>query len=182
MSVIEKLGVPCLLLKPNASGGHRYNFINGEIVRCISFYIFITTRNLTVGYDSIDNDTPPCVVYSKIYTLWQSVGGVNSGWGRPIADEQDLEDGNRCSIFEGGHIHCSGGVAQPFPAEDCTAKYKPVPQATCWNRMVRFPLFFHRGIFLTERVPNFKPPHFQRKWTQLSTVIHPRHQKPIVQS
>ena len=92
-----------------------------------------TNRNIC----SIDNTTPPSAVYGKIFALWQLAGGVKSGWGRPLADEQDLPDGGRCSVFEGGHIHWVGGVAVPTLAEDCNAAHRPTGQAASWNRMVR---------------------------------------------
>ncbi|KZP24996.1 hypothetical protein FIBSPDRAFT_950692 [Athelia psychrophila] len=140
-TAIEQLGVPCLLQQDNPNGGQRYNFVSGEIV-------------------SIDNSAPPYAVYGKIFAIWQLAGGVKSGWGRPLADEQDLPHGGRCSVFEGGHIHWVGGVALPVLAEDCRAKNKPEAQTASWNRM---------------------PPHFQRKWTYLSTTIHPQQRKPIAQ-
>lgn len=93
-SVIQKLGLPCLKLQTNAAGGQRYNWLTGEMV-------------------SIDNNTPPCVVYGPIYDLWNGLGNVESGWGRPIADVQYLDDGSCCSVFEGGHIHSYGETAKP---------------------------------------------------------------------
>jgi hypothetical protein len=36
------------------------------------------------------------------------MGGINSGYGYPIADPQFLADGTICSVFVGGHIHQVG--------------------------------------------------------------------------
>jgi len=74
---------------PNLAGGERLRFTQGEIVM----------------FDNL-----ACAVYGAIYDVWT---GVEGGWGRPLADEQDLEDGGRCSIFEGGHIHRYGDDARP---------------------------------------------------------------------
>jgi uncharacterized protein with LGFP repeats len=49
-------------------------------------------------------------VYGPIRKYWT---GVRGGWGRPMTDEQDLQDGGRCQVFEGGHIHRYGDTAGP---------------------------------------------------------------------
>ena len=90
--------------------------------------------------------TPPFAVYGGICGFWDAAGGLESTYGRPICDEQGLPDGSRCSIFEGGHIHWYNGEAMRyvsslsshaylvsdkplprFPANECTAPYKPRP-------------------------------------------------------
>jgi len=55
---------------------------------------------------------PPFAVYGTICEFYKKEGGIEGKYGRPLADEQDLGDGGRCSIFEGGHIHMYRGVAQ----------------------------------------------------------------------
>jgi hypothetical protein len=69
-----------------------------------------------------------------------------------LVDEQDLPDGGRCGVFEGGHIHRYGNIAKPFPADQCAAKYKAVPRCTVWNGMVGcsdlYPPFFTLTIEL----------------------------------
>jgi hypothetical protein len=50
-------------------------------------------------------------VYGPICSYWTGVAG---GWGRPLTDEQDLQDGGRCVVFEGGHIHRYGDKAGPY--------------------------------------------------------------------
>lgn len=54
----------------------------------------------------------PFYVLNPINTVWEQAGAHNSKYGRPLCDEQDLPDGGRCSIFEGGHIHAYNGEAQ----------------------------------------------------------------------
>lgn len=48
---------------------------------------------------------PPFAVYGTICEFYKKERGIEGKYGRPLADEQDLGDGGRCSIFEGGHIH-----------------------------------------------------------------------------
>jgi hypothetical protein len=57
---------------------------------------------------SYDFQTPPFLVYGKIFKLWYDLGGVKSGLGHPLVDPQILKDGTVCNIFEGGHIHQIG--------------------------------------------------------------------------
>jgi hypothetical protein len=52
--------------------------------------------------------SPPFIVYGGIFTLWNRLGGLRSGFGYPIADPQILPDESVCSIFQGGHIHQVG--------------------------------------------------------------------------
>jgi len=52
--------------------------------------------------------SPPFVFFGQIFQLWNDFGGLNSGFGYPLADPQILPDGSICSIFEGGHIHQTG--------------------------------------------------------------------------
>jgi hypothetical protein len=54
-----------------------------------------------VSYDA----TAPFLVYGKFADLWKDLGGLESGFGYPIADPQVLPDGSVCVIFQGGHIH-----------------------------------------------------------------------------
>ena len=90
--IAEVLGYP-RLLEENPCGGQRFLFISGQLV-------------------SINNNSLPYVMYGEIWELWKSMGGVDSGWGRPLTDEQTLEDGGRCQVMEGGHIHCYVGIAK----------------------------------------------------------------------
>ncbi|KAF9523845.1 hypothetical protein CPB83DRAFT_798747 [Crepidotus variabilis] len=123
-------------------GGMRYRFGGGFLV-------------------SLNNQSMPYVMYGKICDLWKHLGEVESGWGRPLADEQALEgEEGRCSVMEGGHIHCIGGVARGASAETCTARYKPTGRAVSWNKM---------------------PAHFQRKWSALAVQISPVAQVSVVQ-
>jgi len=55
---------------------------------------------------------PPFALYGVIYDFHKKEGGLAGKYGRPLCDEQDLGDGGRCSIFEGGHIHMYNGVAR----------------------------------------------------------------------
>jgi hypothetical protein len=57
---------------------------------------------------SYDDRTSPFAVYGEFFTIWDSIGGVRSGLGHPIADPQFLADGTTCLIFEGGHVHQIG--------------------------------------------------------------------------
>ena len=89
ISIVEELSSPNRglgwdnPLTTNPTGGHRYSFLNGIIV-------------------STNHASKPCVVYGSIYSFWTRLGQVEqSGWGRPLSDEQDTEDGGRCSVFEG---------------------------------------------------------------------------------
>ena len=59
--------------------------------------------------------TPPFVVIGGIWSFWKSAGEFSSTYGRPLCDEQITADGERCSIFEGGHIHCNDeGLAEEY--------------------------------------------------------------------
>ena len=51
------------------------------------------------------DDTSPFLVYGKFAEYWKNLGGIESGFGYPIADPQFLPDGSTCIIFQGGHIH-----------------------------------------------------------------------------
>ena len=73
----------------NTNGGEMLQFNDGILV-------------------SIADDTPPFVVYGKIYAKWIELGGLTGEYGRPLCDERDLPDGGRCTAFEGGHIHKNG--------------------------------------------------------------------------
>jgi hypothetical protein len=144
-TIAESLGRPYQRLLDNPSGGQTYGFDEGKLI-------------------SIGNN-PPCVIYGKIHSLWVSLGGVNSGFGRPLADIQDLPDGGRCSVLEGGHIHGYGDAVKPcvhfaslflsyagtvyesymcsyavsFSPDQCTAAHKPVAaMGATFNKMVRF--------------------------------------------
>ena len=77
----------------NPCGGQNARFLGGHLV-------------------SINNNSLPYVIYGEIWNLWRNLGGVESGWGRPLVDEQDLGDGGRCSVMEGGHIHLFNGIAK----------------------------------------------------------------------
>jgi hypothetical protein len=78
--------------------------------------------------------SPPLLIYGKIYNLWRDLGGFNSGFGYPLCDPQILPDGSTCSIFEGGHIHQAGTRdAEIFPASECTAENQPTPLGTAIN-------------------------------------------------
>lgn len=57
--------------------------------------------SLLVSY----GDTSPFLVYGKFADYWKNLGGIESGFGYPIADPQFLRDGSTCIIFQGGHIH-----------------------------------------------------------------------------
>ena len=50
-------------------------------------------------------DTSPFLIYGKFANYWKDLGGIESGFGYPIADPQFLPDGSICIIFQGGHIH-----------------------------------------------------------------------------
>jgi hypothetical protein len=73
----------------NINGGRTLNFTTGKLV-------------------SYDFRSAPFLVYGKIMEFWESLGGLNSGLGHPLADPQILDDGSLCSVFEGGHIHQEG--------------------------------------------------------------------------
>jgi hypothetical protein len=90
--IAEVLGYP-RHLEENPCGGQRFLFISGQLV-------------------SINNNSLPYVMYGEIWELWKRMGWVDSGWGRPLTDEQTLEDGGRCQVMEGGHIHCYAGIAK----------------------------------------------------------------------
>ena len=90
--IAEVLGYP-RHLEENPCGGQRFLFISGQLI-------------------SINNDSLPYVMYGEIWELWKSLGWVDSGWGRPLTDEQTLEDGGRCQVMEGGHIHSYAGIAK----------------------------------------------------------------------
>ncbi|KDR68347.1 hypothetical protein GALMADRAFT_104893 [Galerina marginata CBS 339.88] len=167
-------------------GGHIHSL--GEIAEpfpaehCIAQYKPVAPTNpfgLRPGglVCTINNNSLPYVVYGNIYNLWRALGHVDSGWGRPLTDEQGLEDGGRCSVFEGGHIHCYASIARGYPAEQCTAKYKPTTRALVFNQMVR--LFDSRIFSLFIRVR--QPPHFQRKWSQLALQTQPLAQKSVAE-
>jgi len=57
---------------------------------------------------------PVVALWGKIKDVHGQVGGVESGFGRPLTDVVDLSDGGRCAIFEGGHIHEYGQKAEPY--------------------------------------------------------------------
>ncbi|KAF8899634.1 hypothetical protein CPB84DRAFT_1815643 [Gymnopilus junonius] len=114
---------------------------------------------------NINNNSLPYVIYGEIWYIWKSLGQTDSGWGRPLTDEQELDDGGRCSVFEGGHIHSYGGIAKGYPAEHCTARYKLTTRALIWNQMVWLCM----------------PPNFQRKWSQLAVLTQPLARKSVVQ-
>jgi hypothetical protein len=71
------------------------------------------------GYGAYDQNpslplelTSPFAVYGAIFKFWKDEKeGTKGPYGRPICDEQALADGGRCTIFEGGHIHCYDGRA-----------------------------------------------------------------------
>lgn len=128
----EILGYP-RHLEENPCGGQRFLFLHGQLV-------------------SINKESLPYVMYGEIWELWKSLGWVDSGWGRPLTDEQPLEDGGRCQVMEGGHIHSYAGIAKGYPADQCTARYKPTTRALIFNQM---------------------PPHFQRKWSMLALQNQP---------
>jgi len=92
--IVEILGIP-RTLSENPCGGQLFHFDGGHLV-------------------SLNNESLPYVIYGTIWTLWKRLGNVDSGWGRPLADEQSLQDGGRCSIMEGGHIHFHGNIARGF--------------------------------------------------------------------
>jgi uncharacterized protein with LGFP repeats len=54
----------------------------------------------------------PFAVYGAMYKAWNNEGDFEGKLGRPLCDEQDLADGGRCMIFEGGHIHINNGEAK----------------------------------------------------------------------
>jgi uncharacterized protein with LGFP repeats len=54
----------------------------------------------------------PFAVYGVVCQVWEKAGGLEGALGRPLCDEQDLPDGGRCSVFEGGHIHMYNGEAK----------------------------------------------------------------------
>lgn len=117
-------------LVEDSNYGRRLTFANGV---------------LTAHNDSIM--TIPFLVCGKIYHFWYSLGGLQSGFGHPIADPQALPDGSMCSIFQGGHIHQQSPSKEPevlvifillshppglfrrghcrFPANQCRAAYQP---------------------------------------------------------
>ena len=73
-------------LSDNPVQGQTFKFANGALV----------------SYGPV---AAPFLVYGDIYRYWDSLAGLNSGFGYPIVDPQFLPDGTICSIFEGGHIH-----------------------------------------------------------------------------
>jgi hypothetical protein len=139
-TIVESLGIP-RGLSDNPFGGQSFRFDNGDLV-------------------SLNKESLPYVILGDIRTFWRRLGSVNSGWGRPLADEQGLPDGGRCSVMEGGHIHYKGGVVRGFvlshaiiiamsskhlsfaraPAELCSAAIKPTAIALTFNEMVSRPL------------------------------------------
>jgi hypothetical protein len=56
---------------------------------------------------------PIVALWGRIKDKQSQLGGVDSGFGRPLTDVVDLSDGGRCAIFEGGHIHEYGNDAKP---------------------------------------------------------------------
>lgn len=56
--------------------------------------------------------TQPFAIYGPIYEFFRKEKGLEGRLGRPLCDEQDLGDGGRCQIFEGGHVHMYNGIAQ----------------------------------------------------------------------
>src|SRR5262249_25036410 len=81
-------------VEENPNEGKTVKYANGVLV--------------SYGYN-----TPPFLIYGDVFKLWDNAGGVQSGYGHPIADPQFFNDGTICSIFEGGHIHkpMGGGAA-----------------------------------------------------------------------
>lgn len=105
------LGPPCSLLHNNEQGGQRYHFLNGHLVSLSNEPPFLSNKS-AMAYDKPLALVEPFAVYGEIHTVWDKAGCHRSKYGRPICDEQDLPDGGRCSIFEGGHIHLYNGQAQ----------------------------------------------------------------------
>ena len=149
-TIVQILGPPQGGLLEDQFGGQRFHFQGGELV-------------------ALNNESAPYVIHGEIWALWKRMGAVNSGWGRPLVDEQGLEDGGRCSVMEGGHIHWNGNVARGcvrfkfylfstvaserthgdrVSAELCTARYKPTARAITFNNMVSYPCFLslHRNL------------------------------------
>jgi hypothetical protein len=71
-------------------------------------YFSSTPTTATIPWELI----PPFAVYDTIFEYFRRQGGLDGRFGRPLCDEQDLGDGGRCSIFEGGHIHLYNGQAR----------------------------------------------------------------------
>lgn len=65
----------------------------------------------------------PFAVYGAILRLWEKEGGIKSKYGGPLCDERDLPDGGRCSVFEGGHIHCHNGEAKEYSTIFTTSEF-----------------------------------------------------------
>jgi hypothetical protein len=60
-------------------------------------------------------DISPFLVYGTLVDFWKNLGGIESGFGYPIADPQFLPNVSICIIFQGGHIH------QPSVSRDAEA-------------------------------------------------------------
>jgi hypothetical protein len=80
---------PGLTDNEDKKGGKQLHFYSGRLV-------------------SRTRDTPPILVYEKIYDLWNTLGGIACGLGYPLADPRFLPDRSICSVFEGGHVHQIG--------------------------------------------------------------------------
>jgi hypothetical protein len=80
---------PGLTDNDDKKGGKQLHFFNGRLV-------------------SRTRDTPPILIYGKIYDLWKSLSEIKSGLGYPLVDPRFLPDGSICSVFEGGHVHQIG--------------------------------------------------------------------------
>jgi hypothetical protein len=76
-------------LTDNENGGKTLHFRQGRLI-------------------SSTYQSSPFIVYGGIFTLWDKLGALKSGFGYPLADPQFLPDGSVCSVFEGGHIHQVG--------------------------------------------------------------------------
>ncbi|KDQ06245.1 hypothetical protein BOTBODRAFT_39718 [Botryobasidium botryosum FD-172 SS1] len=125
-SIADALGGPMGQVINNPQGGQTADFLRGHLV----------------SYDHTGR-FPISAVYGPIYHCWQMLGGIGGGLGRPLCDQQDLPDGGRCAIFEGGHIHKYGGKAELFLREQCTAKHQPQAPPTPFGAPGKMPYHFH---------------------------------------
>lgn len=119
---------------------------------------------------------PPFAVYGTISEFYVKEGGVDGKYGRPLADEQDLGDGGRCSIFEGGHIHMYRGVAQGATPETCTAPYQPrspPPPSSTNSPIANYPTQAP-GMHHQPNWGSTSPQHHQPNWGSTS----PQHHQP----